>query len=41
LGLRRGTNFAPMASAIGGPNRKPRASIPEMIANALFHGYVN
>ena len=29
-----GTNFAPMANAIGGPNIKPLASIP-----AESHGY--
>lgn len=28
LGLRIGTNLAPMPSAIGGPNMNPRASIP-------------
>jgi len=28
LGLRIGTNLAPMASAIGGPNMNPRDSIP-------------
>lgn len=28
LGLRRGTNFAPIAKAIDGPNMNPRASTP-------------
>lgn len=28
LGLRRGTNLAPIANAIEGPNRKPLASTP-------------
>lgn len=28
LGFLKGTNFAPMAKAIGGPNIKPLASIP-------------
>lgn len=28
LGFLSGTNFAPIANAIGGPNIKPRASIP-------------
>ncbi|KAG9149303.1 hypothetical protein Leryth_003275 [Lithospermum erythrorhizon] len=31
-GFRNGTNFAPIANAMGGPNMKPRASIP--IVNA-------
>lgn len=30
LGFRNGTNFAPMANAIEGPNMNPRASIPRM-----------
>lgn len=29
LGFLKGTNFAPIANAIGGPNIKPRASIPD------------
>lgn len=28
LGFLKGTNFAPIANAMGGPNMKPRASIP-------------
>ena len=28
FGFLRGTNFAPIANAIGGPKTKPRASIP-------------
>lgn len=28
LGFLSGTNFAPIANAMGGPNIKPRASIP-------------
>lgn len=31
FGFLRGTNFEPMAKAIGGPNIKPLASIPVMI----------
>lgn len=27
-GLRKGTNFAPIAKAIDGPNKNPLASIP-------------
>lgn len=30
FGFLNGTNFAPIASAIGGPNIKPLASIPEI-----------
>lgn len=29
FGFLRGTNLAPIANAMGGPNIKPRASIPE------------
>lgn len=29
FGFLKGTNFAPIANAMGGPNIKPRASIPE------------
>lgn len=28
FGFLKGTNFAPIAKAIGGPNMNPRASIP-------------
>lgn len=28
LGFLKGTNLAPIANAMGGPNIKPRASIP-------------
>lgn len=30
LGLRKGTNFAPIANAIAGPNMNPLASTPEV-----------
>jgi len=29
LGFRKGTNFAPIAKAIGGPNMNPLASTPK------------
>lgn len=39
LGFLNGTNFAPMAKAIGGPNIKPLASIPALCHNCeTFHG---
>ena len=35
LGLRRGTNFAPIANAIAGPNINPLASTPGMQVHVM------
>lgn len=37
FGFLRGTNFAPIANAIGGPNMNPRASIAEKNSSSIFH----
>lgn len=36
FGFLKGTNFAPIAKAIGGPNINPRASIPRDIETIKF-----
>lgn len=37
LGFLKGTNFAPIAKAIGGPKIKPLASIPVKMEKTFHH----
>ena len=39
LGFLMGTNFAPIASAMGGPNIKPLASTPAICMMVRIHKY--